>query len=64
MTTKLLTSHEVAEMLGQSEPTVRKHTREGRYPFARNLGTPQVPRWRYDARGLDRWLESRGPAAT
>lgn len=59
----LLTSREVADVLGLNEQTVRKHTRQGRYPFARQVGTAAAPRWRYDARALHRWLEARSTAA-
>lgn len=60
---RLVSSHEVAELLDISEQTVRKHTRQGRYPFAINLGTAQVPRWKYDLRRLEQWLERRTGSA-
>lgn len=56
---RLLTAREAGDVLGEHEQTVRKHTRQGHYPFARNIGTDRTPRWRYDARALERWLESR-----
>ncbi|WP_191563415.1 hypothetical protein [Janibacter melonis] len=59
MSSSLLRAHEVAERLAQDIKTIRRNTRRGLYPFARNLGTPQQPIWRYDARGLERWLDTR-----
>jgi hypothetical protein len=59
----LLTVDQVAQLLAEHPQTVRKHTRAGRYPFAVNVGTTAAPRWRYDPRGLTRWVESRRTAA-
>lgn len=59
MSTQLLKARDVAELLGVDIKTVRRHTRAGHYPFARNLGSPQRPTWRYDRRSLDRWLDTR-----
>lgn len=63
---RLVSARDVAELLDLNEQTVRKHTRQGHYPFAVNVGTQRAPQWRYDLRRLDRWLESRSaspPAA-
>lgn len=63
MKTQLLTAQEVADQLGEHLKTVRTHTRRGDYShFAINLGTPQRPRWRYDAQRLEQWLDARRAA--
>lgn len=60
MRTQLLTAQAVADQLGEHIKTVRTHTRRGDYAaFAINLGTPQRPTWRYDARRLEQWLDAR-----
>lgn len=60
----LMTATQIATVLGEHEQTVRKHTRAGRYPFAVNVGgTGRQARWRYDPRGLEKWLQSRTTTA-
>ena len=64
MTPRLLTAGDLAEILGEHRQTVAKNTRAGIYPFARNLAPAgKKPIWRYDPRGLDRWLEARRSSA-
>jgi excisionase family DNA binding protein len=58
-TPKLLSADDVAAVLGLNVQTVRKHTRQGLYPFAVKVGR----QWRYDPRRLEKWLESRRNAA-
>ena len=62
-TPKLLTADDLAAVLGLNVQTVRKHTRQGLHPFAVNVGTDRQPRWRYDPRRLEKWLDARRNAA-
>lgn len=50
---RLLDANEVAERLHVPVSWVREATREGRLPFAVQLGRY----WRYDAAGIQPWLE-------
>ena len=64
MTPKLLSPAQLAEVLGVHPKTIARNTRAGHYPFARNLAPAgKQPFWRYDPRGLDRWLDSRRSGA-
>jgi hypothetical protein len=61
---KLLTGAQLAEALNLHPKSVAKATRQGAYPFAINLAPAgRQPVWRYDPRGLEKWLESRRNAA-
>lgn len=62
---RLLTVEDVAEVLGEHPQTVRKHTRQGQFAsFAINVGgAGRLARWRYDPRGLEKWLQSRRTSA-
>jgi hypothetical protein len=60
---RLITAHQLAQVLGESLVTVRRHTRRGEYDaFAINVGTDRTPRWRYDTARLNRWLDARRAA--
>lgn len=54
---QLVTAQDVADVLAESLTTVRRNTRRGVYPFAVNVGTEHRPRWRYDLRRLERWID-------
>lgn len=57
---RLIDAQQLSKQLGLDIATVRRHTRSGEFPFARNLGKPNgKPVWRYDTRALDRWLDTR-----
>ena len=58
MSHPLLTSHQVAEILGVNEQQVRKLTRLGLLAGI-NISTGRVPRWRYDPEEVRRFIDSR-----
>jgi hypothetical protein len=64
-TPQLLTAAQLADVLHEHVQTVRKHTRQGLYAgFAINVAAPgRPPKWRYDPRGLEKWLDARRTAA-
>jgi hypothetical protein len=64
-TPKLLTGAQLADALNLHPKVVAKHTRQGRYDtFAINLAPAgRQPIWRYDPRGLEKWLDARRNAA-
>lgn len=53
---ELLTAPEVADWTRLSSAGIRRMTRRGEIPGAINLGTPQRPVWRYDAKEITAWL--------
>lgn len=61
MSSRLLTTREVAERLGLTPATVSQHAKRGVIPGAADVSSGRRRAvWRFDADVLEAWLASRG----